>query len=203
MSLCACGVQGDEMAEIPVWLWTAAGVALLAVGVVVLRQAWDQARRSHPLLWAGWALVLAGLAAFDGGWGGELGTAYGLIALGLVAYAVVTFGIEIRENRRRATREKALDPEERSPSWGRAIFKSILAIVLAGIAAIGVGLAFAVLGPMSEADRIIVGGILVPVLWGAGMAWTLCDARLVRAFFVLVGVSAVSYAAAFLPKVIA
>ena len=56
---------------------------------------------------------------------------------------------------------------------------------------------------MPEADRIMIGGILVPVLWGAGMAWTLCDAKLIRAFFVLVGVSAVAYAAAFLPKVIA
>lgn len=191
------------MAGFSVWIWTAAGVGLLAAGIFVLRLAWDRNRRSYPLLWSGWALIVAGLAAFDFGWGGEIGTAYGLIALGLMAYGAVALGVEIRDGRRRAAREKALDPEERSPSWGRAIFKSILAIVLAGIASIGVGLAFAVLGPMPEADRIIVGGLLVPVLWGAGMAWTLCDARLVRAFFVLVGVSLVSYAAAFLPKVIA
>ena len=49
----------------------------------------------------------------------------------------------------------------------------------------------------------MLGGILVPVLWGAGMAWTLSDAKLLRATIVLVSLSIVSYGIAFLPKVLA
>lgn len=182
---------------------TLAGLALLGGGTLVLRQAWLARRRDHRLLWAGWALVLAGMAAFWMGWGGELGIPFGLIALGLLAYSLISATHERRTAKSRPLRETALDPEERSPSWGRAIFKSLLAIVLAGIASIGLGVLFAVKGPLPEADRIIIGGLLVPILWGGGMAWTLCDARLVRAFFVLVGVSAVSYGIVFLPQVFA
>jgi hypothetical protein len=49
-------------------------------------------------------------------------------------------------------------------------------------------------------DRIVIGGLLVPMLWGAGMAWTLSDAKLVRATLLLAVISAAAYAAAFLPK---
>jgi hypothetical protein len=96
-----------------------------------------------------------------------------------------------------------LEPEERATNWRRGIAKSLLAIVLAGIASIGVGVAIAVAMPLAVYDRIMLGGILVPVLWGGGMAWTLSDAKLLRATIVLVAVSLVSYAIAFLPKVVA
>ena len=54
--------------------------------------------------------------------------------------------------------------------------------------------------PIGAHDRIVVGGLLVPILWGAGMAWTLSDAKLLRATLVLGSVSAVGYGIAFLPK---
>ena len=55
--------------------------------------------------------------------------------------------------------------------------------------------------PLAPQDRIVIGGLLVPILWGAGMAWTLSDARLVRATIVLLTISALGYGIAFLPKV--
>jgi hypothetical protein len=73
---------------------------------------------------------------------------------------------------------------------------------LAGIASIGVGIAFAIAMPMGTHDRIVIGGLLVPVLWGAGMAWTFADTKLVRATAVLTGISAIGYGIAFLPKVL-
>ena len=39
-------------------------------------------------------------------------------------------------------------------------------------------------------------------LWGAGMAWTLADAKTVRASILLTCVSAISYAIAFVPKML-
>jgi hypothetical protein len=54
--------------------------------------------------------------------------------------------------------------------------------------------------PIAAHDRMVVGGILVPLLWGGGMAWTLSDAKLLRATLLLLAISAVCYAMAFLPK---
>ena len=97
-------------------------------------------------------------------------------------------------------RDVALEPEERPTNWRRGAAKALLAIVLSGVASIGIGVAFALYMPMATHDRIVIGGILVPVLWGGGMAWTLSDAKLLRATLLLLAISAACYAMAFLPK---
>ncbi len=179
------------------------GLALLLAGVLVLRGSWRQRGDSKPILrFGGWSLVATGTAAFVHAYGGEVGTTYALLVLSLLAFAVIASGIERRASRQRAAREVALEPEDRPTNWPRAIVKSLLAIALSGIAAIGLGVAFAVAMPLEPTDRIVIGGLLVPVLWGGGMAWTLCDAKLVRATILLIIVSAVGYGIAFLPKVL-
>lgn len=179
-----------------------AGAALSAAGIALLRQRWLGRHKAKLTLALGWLLVLGGLAMFALAWGAEVGTAYGLVVFSLAAYGVVGAGVELRSAPSRAPREAALEPEERPTSWRRGIAKSLLAIVLAGIAAIGIGVAFAVSMPMPAHDRIVIGGMLVPVLWGGGMAWTLSDARLLRATILLVAISAIGYGIAFLPKVL-
>lgn len=180
-----------------------AGGALLVAGVVLLRRRW-LARRAYGLgyLIGGWLAVLLGFAALGQGFGAELGTTYALGALSLIAYGVIAATFERRNGRRREPREAVLDPEERPSSWRRGVAKSLLAIVLAGVAAIGVGVAFAVAVPLPPQDRAVIGGLLVPILWGGGMAWTLCDRRLLRATLILLSVSAAGYGIAFLPKVL-
>ena len=179
-----------------------AGAVLLMMGVVLLNLSWRRRRgaKAHLVI-GGWLLVCTGLVLFSRVWGAEVGITYGLIALNLVGYGIVAAGIELRNAPARVPREVALEPEDRPANWPRGVAKSLLAIVLSGIASIGVGVAFAVSMPMAAQDRIMIGGILVPVLWGAGMAWTLSDAKLLRATIVLVTVSAFSYGIAFLPKV--
>lgn len=180
-----------------------AGLVALAGGIALLGASWRKRRgvKVHLRL-GGWIAICAAFVLFARAWGWEVGTFYGVMALSLVAYAIVAAGIEMRAARTRTPREAALEPEERQTNWPRGIAKSLLAVVLAGIASIGVGVAFAVAMPMPVQDRIVIGGILVPVLWGAGMAWTLSDAKLLRATLVLVSVSAASYGIAFLPKVL-
>lgn len=176
----------------------------MAAGIVVLRRRWLARGDGTPvLLIVGWLAVLAGFVVFGEAWGAELGTTYALGALSLVAYAVIGFTLERRNGRRRPVREKAYDPEERPTNWRRGIGKAVLAIVLAGVASIGVGVAIAVALPLPPPDRAVIGGLLVPVLWGGGMAWTLCDPRLVRATLILLAVSALGYGIAFLPKAFA
>ncbi|MGE0022228.1 MAG: hypothetical protein AB7S70_01185 [Hyphomicrobium sp.] len=180
-----------------------AGSLLMAAGVAMLRQRWLlRGQGGVAFLIAGWLVVLAAFVAEGRIWGAELGTAYALGALSLAAYGVIAATFERREAKERSPREVALDPEERPTNWKRGTGKALLAIVLAGVAAIGVGVAFAVQAPLPPQDRAVLGGLLVPILWGGGMAWTLCDPRLVRATIILVTVSALGYGIAFLPKVL-
>lgn len=178
------------------------GAVLLTGGIALLAASWRKRRgfKAHVQL-GGWLLIAAGFALFGMAWGAEVGTTCALLAFSLAGYCVVAAGIEMRQARDRAPREAALEPEDRPVNWPRGIAKSLLAIVLSGVASIGVGVAFALSMPMAIHDRIVIGGLLVPVLWGAGMAWTLSDAKLLRATIVLVSVSAISYGIAFLPKV--
>ena len=149
-------------------------------------------------------MIAASFAVYSQTVSAEVAAAYGLLLLSVVAFAVVLNTIELRNRGSRATASAvALEPEQRQTDWRRAIAKSLLAIVLAGVTAIGIGVAFAVAMPFDAHDRIVIGGLLVPILWGAGMAWTLADAKLVRATVILLAISAVSYAIAFLPKVLA
>ena len=123
---------------------------------------------------------------FARAWGGEIGTAY--------RSARPSRSRLLRSSRPasscatapgRMPREAALEPEDHPTDWAHSTAKALLAIVLSGAASIGLGLTFALYMPMAVHDRIVIGGVLVPVLWGAGMAWTLSDAKLVRAAAVL------------------
>ena len=182
------------------WLAMTASVALLLLGIVLLRLRWRGAGRHS--LYGGWLLVVAGIVALSQVLGAEIGIAAGLLIASAAAYLVITFGIELREQKLRGSRVLAPEPEDRPTNWPRAIAKSFLAIVVAGIAAIGIGVAFAVAMPLAPQDRIVIGGLLVPLLWGAGMAWTLSDAKLVRATLLLALISLTAYGVAFLPKLL-
>lgn len=177
-----------------------AGTGMLA-GLALLRSAWAQRGKAPILVALGWLLSIVGLLCASYAFG-EVGLVAALGAFSVLAYVVIAVGAEQRSPRAASEREVAAEPEDRPTNWGRAIAKSLLAIVLAGVAAVGLGLAFAVIAPIAQADRIVIGGLLVPMLWGAGMAWTLCDAKLVRATVLLIVVSACAYAAAFLPKML-
>lgn len=182
------------------WIITALAAFVLVAGVAALRAKWLDAVRLPVVV--GWGLIVAGMVVWSSAVGAELGVTYGLLGLGLAGYAAVLTTIEFRKPKARDFASLAAEPEERPTNWRRAAFKSFLAIVLAGIAAVGIGVAFAVAMPLGPHDRIVVGGLLVPVLWGAGMAWTLADANTLRASILLTLVSVASYAIAFVPKML-
>lgn len=184
-------------------LFIAAGGLLSAAGVVMLRKRWlARGTDARAFLLVGWIAILLAFVLFSYAWGAELGTTYAFGALSLIAYALIIATLERRNSKHREPREPSVDPEERSTNWRRGIAKSLLAIVLAGIASIGVGVALAIYLPIPPGDRAVIGGLLVPILWGGGMAWTLCDPRLVRATIILIAISAFGYGIAFLPKVL-
>ena len=107
----------------------------------------------------------------------------------------MAFGVQIRDPKGRAPRELALEPSDRASRAWRGWLRALLAGPIGGIAAMGVGLAYTVWVPGEPQTRMVIGGLLVPVLWAGGMAWTLSDDKILRATAVLVGVAVVTFTA--------
>ncbi len=180
------------------------GVVALAGSIVGLGLA-TRGRQDRHHLWlvAGWLAFVLALIAGSIWRGPEIGIAFVLLALSLFAYVGVAIGLERKPPRARPARNAAFepeltDPEQRPVRWVRGVVRSLIAFLVAGSAAAGVGLSIAVYLPINEIDRLALGGIVVPTIWAAGMAWTLAETRLVRAFVPMMAVAAVGIGAAFL-----
>ncbi len=166
-------------------------------GAWLLRRSWRSKDRQPGLVPGGWLLIVASLV-----WPAwVLGAARGFfVALALVSTAallVVASNYSIRQAKARAARESlAPEPSDRATTKGRETLRWLLAGPIGMIAAMGVGIAWAALVPGEQQTRLVVGGMIVPVAWGACMAWTLADNRILRATAVLTGVAVVSFTAA-------
>lgn len=180
-------------------LWSLALAPLPLAGAWLLKRAWDEARPDRPwLILGGWALLGLALAASVPLLGAARGP-FAMLALGsTLALGLVAAGVEHRNARKKAARELAPEPSDRRRVAWRGWLRGFLAGPLAGIAALGCGLAVAICAPGQIQTRMVVGGLMVPFLWAGGMAWTLSDDRILRAFAVLAGVSVATLGAAFL-----
>ena len=170
-------------------------IAAFAGGVGALRFAWGQ-RVSAPgrRLWIvlGWCAIIVAAVLFASAYGVERGVTLALTVLATIAFGFIAVNIKRRPDRQ--AREKALTPSERPSRLWRGVLRVLLAGPISGVAAIGIALAVALKAPFAEADRLILGGALVPILWGAGMAWTLSDDRIIRATLVLLVTGASGFA---------
>lgn len=172
---------------------------LALVAALLLRQAWRRNAPPRPWLIAGgWTLLAATLGASGILLGGARGPAIVLALGSIAALALVASGVELRNAKRKVPRELALEPSERRRIAWRGWLRGFLAGPLAGIAALGCGLAVAICAPGAIQSRMVIGGLMVPFLWAGGMAWTLSDDKILRATAVLTGVSVVTLGAAFL-----
>jgi hypothetical protein len=120
------------------------------------------------------------------------------VALALVsvgALALVATGAQIRPARAgRGGRDSlAPEPAERPTTGWQRTLRWLLALPIGMIAAMAGGIAWATFVPGEPQTRLVTGGILVPVLWGGAMAWTLADDRILRATLVLVGFAIVGF----------
>lgn len=172
---------------------------LTLAGALLLRQAWRTVSPRRPwLIVGGWGLLALALALGVVLLGAARGPAIVLALASTVALALVAAGVEWRDAKRKVPRELALEPSERRRVVWRGWLRGFLAGPLAGIAALGCGLAVAICAPGQVQSRMVIGGLLVPFLWAGGMAWTLSDDKILRAFAVLSGVAVVTLGAAFL-----
>jgi len=167
------------------------------VGVWMLLRSWRGKQQDRRLVWSGWLLIAAALVWPASLLGPARGPFIALALVSTVALGVVASNYSVRQARARAARESlAPEPSDRATTKGRETLRWLLAGPIGMIAAMGVGIAWAALVPGEPQTRLVVGGLIVPVVWGACMAWTLADNRIIRATAVLVGVALVSFTAA-------
>jgi len=179
--------------------WILALAPLPLGGVVLLKHAWRGPSLQRPwLILGGWSLLALAIGVSVPLMGAARGPAAVLAVGSTTALAFVAAGVERRNARRRATRELAPEPSDRKRVAWRGWLRAFLAGPLAGVAALGCGLAVAICAPGQIQSRMVIGGLMVPFLWAGGMAWTLSDDRILRAFAVLAGVAALTLGAAFL-----
>ena len=99
----------------------------------------------------------------------------------------------------RSARESlAPEPADRPTTRWRTTLRWLLAGPIGMIAAMAIGICYAVWAPGETQTRLLIGGILVPLAWGAAMTWTLADSRIIRATAVLVGTTVAGFGLAIL-----
>lgn len=163
-----------------------------ALGAWLLRRAWlakAGAGGGHRL--GGWTVLVASLIWPAFVLGPALGPFMALAALSVGALAVVASGATVRAAKaaRGGHGRDSLAPEplERPTTRWRTTLRWLLAGPIGMVAAMAIGIAYSVWVPGEPQTRLMIGGLIVPVVWGSAMAWTLADSRILRATAVLVG----------------
>ncbi|HWW55868.1 MAG TPA: hypothetical protein VN047_03145 [Sphingopyxis sp.] len=183
----------DSSALLPALLIAGAAGA----GTWLLRRSWQGKDHKRGLVLAGWLLIVAATVLPAWALGAVRGPFIALALISTAALAVVASNYSIRQAKARSARESlAPEPSDRATTRGRETLRWLLAGPIGMIAAMGVGIAWAALVPGEQQTRLVVGGLIVPVVWGGCMAWTLADNRILRATAVLTGVALVSFTAA-------
>lgn len=177
----------------------ALGLTLAAVfAAFLLRRAWNDRNASRAWLIVGaWLILAVTLVAGTPSLGGARGFFIASTMISVAALALVATGVQVRPARAALDKASiALEPSDRPSRAWRGVLRFLLAGPIAGIAAMGVGVMWTVYLPSDPQTRIVSSGLIIPVVWGALMAWTLSDDKIIRATAVLVGVAVVTISAA-------
>lgn len=165
-----------------------------ALGALLLRRSWRRRDGSvFALVVSGWAILIA--LALAAAWtiGPVKGVAVALAMEGIGALLVVWEGRVRRKVARVRDGDVAPEPLEEPGRFWRGVLRALLAGPLGMTAAMGVAFCITVYLPGDPRTRIVLGGLLLPILWGLAMTWTLADRRLLRATAVLVGTSIIGF----------
>jgi hypothetical protein len=167
-----------------------------AAGAFFLRRAWrapvDVGGVDRAI---GWVLIVASLVWPAFVIGEARGPFQAMALLSVGALALVATGAKLKPARAGRSGRKSLAPEpsERSSTAWRGVLRWLLAGPIGMIAAMALGIAWATYIPGEPQTRLLIGGLIVPVAWGAAMAWTLADDRILRATAVLVGTTILGF----------
>jgi hypothetical protein len=173
-------------------------------GAWAVRRAWlERAGAGQGWRAIGWAAIIATLIWPAWVLGPVKGPFIALTLVSVCALIIVASGATLRKAKAaRASRagndSLAPEPLERPSAAWKTTLRWLLAGPIGMIAAMGVGICYAVWVPGEPQTRLLIGGLIVPVLWGGAMAWTLADNRILRATAVLVGTTVAGFGLAVL-----
>ncbi len=170
-------------------LWMTLVGAGGGAGAAALSRSW-RTRGSGRVPWTalGWLAFAAAMALAVATLGAGRGVFVAFSLISIAAWIVVACGLEIRQVRRRKSRSLAPEPVERPSTWWRGTLRWLLAGPIGLFAAMGIGIFYLTWTGGADQTRLVIGGMIVPVVWAACMAWTLADNRILRATAFLIGV---------------
>ena len=185
-----------------------AGVPILAGGALgawLLRRAWRaRGEEGQAARLLGWAVIVGTIAWPAWALGPYRGPFAAIALISVAALGVVASGATIKAARAgragKAAGADSLAPEplDRPTTRWRTTLRWLLAGPIGMIAAMAVGICYSVWIPGEPQTRLLIGGLIVPVVWGGAMAWTLADNRIIRATAVLVGTTIAGFGLAIL-----
>lgn len=171
---------------ISVFFGPALAFILTIVGVLALRYAWADSARGRLPVFAGWSMLVLALPGWTAVAALDKAVALTMLAPSLVAFPVIAAGVEYK--RAGPPRRPRRDAAELTAEFGRTrrlVSRTILAGPVAALAASALGMAVCLRAPMGEADRLILGGFLVPLAWAVFAGWALADTRVGRVLTIL------------------
>jgi hypothetical protein len=173
------------------------GPALSLAGVVIAYRGWrDRSRAAMVLAALLWA---TSMAAWVRGFGAEIGIALALETAALIAFVFILTRIERRTVRE--AKDRVAEPLLPAPGHRlRGVVRAATAGPIGLVAALGIGVAFALTAPLVEQTRLILAGLIVPSLWAGAIVWTLASTRPGVAALWLAAAGGAGFAIAFLPQ---
>lgn len=159
-------------------MWVAGGIATQFLSIWALRHA----RRRQPLLLGGLALFALSVAMIATGLGAELGMAWALTTISVVAYALILppfFRARAIGHDRRPARLKKM-PAPPSGSKARLALRLFSAGPLYLVAALALSLLIATKPWADEITRLFTGGLTTPLFWSIGALHATVDTDLKR-----------------------
>ena len=149
------------------------GIALLSIHAVI--------RKSWPVVLLAWMLLFASVFVLVISHGAGIGLAVALSGVSTIAYLWFSPRVLLSNHigvDRAVHRDSALAGAyvSRVPVWGRLLSALLLYLV----ASFAVGLVLATRFPLEEADRLMFGGLSVPLFWAIGSLHATADVDFAR-----------------------
>lgn len=155
-------------------LYAVIGTCLGALAVVCLFCSWKGASKGW-LMASGWLLSLLSLWAWVLASGAEFGVTLTFLVVPLIAWLIALFNADVRQQRTQTYSQGALaTPRMQTLLYHFGLF--VLAVPLAGAAAVFTTIAFTLSLPVAKVNAVITAVILIPILWGLASYWV-CAAR--------------------------
>lgn len=155
-------------------LYAVIGTFLAALAVACLFWSWKGSSKSW-LMASGWVFASLSLWAWVMASGAEFGVTLAFLVLPVIAWAMMLFNADVRQQRLQAYRQGALTaPRVQTLLYQVLLF--ILVVPVAGAAAVFTTTAFTLLLPVAKVNAVVTAVILIPIVWGLAAYWV-CAAR--------------------------